>query len=481
MESVCYGTILENTGGRKTNIIGAFLETGKQTIGRVSSFFRGRTSAILEGNPSVSSPTSVANMPESAFVVSAVQTLPTVVTRRESTLSRVEKLNGGLSFEQKVLYRKYRDGLVQNRTRFDIVEIAGKESFIFDVLTRVMRRFVHDGDQEFLTKFIPLREPFFEYITHVIFVLRQAIIGSVVPTNIEMNCIRAILSDERVKKYMVEALNEDDSHSRIQALRAPKLLTRQHPIIQQLIGKDSVLSDGALTSLFDSFSQYFPTNLEKQPEMEVFEEERVANKVIPFIPAPRTTLAPASVPQNTNISVASFKNATVAARAKQNLRMWNELPIRGVGRQFFLTNARDFHSILPENETFPHLIKKNGPCTYSVEKLPISDYMAGLAGKKSFEQMLRKIFKASDLKKFNTRPDLRIPAAILLDIMDNTPITSGEMEFASEVLTDTLFVQTFVEAFGKLQSDSRIGEFNMVKYPHANADTILGFFQKKLR
>lgn len=132
------------------------------------------------------------------------------------------------------------------------------------------------------------------------------------------------------------------------------------------------------------------------------------------------------------------------------------------------------------DDTFPRIARKHGPCTYSVEKLSVNKYMAELAGKKSFEHMLRGIFKTTKLKSFNSRLDVRIPAAILLDIMDGSPLASEEMDFISEVLANVTFIQAFGKALGDLQSDSRIGDFNIVKHPHINTNTFFRFFQKKL-
>lgn len=412
-----------------------------------------------------------------------VRTFPTITTRKEPTLLRAEKLNRGLSTEQKELYRNYRKGLSKDEENFSIARLALSETFIFDTLSRVLKKIaqkaLQEEDKEALGKFIPPKEPVLRYIAHIIFVLRQTIIGSVVPTETEARYIRAILSDEQMKEYMIEALGEKDSHARIQALRAPKILAIQHPIIQSLVGDDISLSQGALTHLFGNFSQYFPTNMEEQTKaVAITERDFDSDKVIQLVPALRLVTF-VTAPKKQNV-VTPFRTATALARMEQNSHMWHELPIGEITKKFSFTNIRDFHAILPLNDAFPHIIRKHGPCTYSVKKVSLDSHIAMLAGEKSFERTLRNIFKTAELKKFNTRPDVRIPAAILLDLMDGTTLASGEIEFVSEILANATFIQTFGMALGKLQSDSRIGDFNIVKYPHLNTDAILHFFQKKL-
>lgn len=95
--------------------------------------------------------------------------------------------------------------------------------------------------------------------------------------------------------------------------------------------------------------------------------------------------------------------------------------------------------------------------------------------------MLRGVFKTPELKQFNSRPEIRIPAAIFSDIMDGTPILWEERVLVSEVLSNKTFARVFTEAFEKLQSDPRIGTFNIIRYPHVNGKTILSFFENKMQ
>jgi len=105
------------------------------------------------------------------------------------------------------------------------------------------------------------------------------------------------------------------------------------------------------------------------------------------------------------------------------------------------------------------------------------DHMAELAGKKAFEQTLRRVFKTAKLKGFNDRPNVRLPAAIILDLMDKTRhhlVSSEERVFIfDEVLINEDFVSLLAQAFQKLQADTRLGAFSIAKYPHMSTDNIL--------
>ena len=493
-------TSIGNIQEGKPNILESILETGKQTIGRLRSFFSGKTDAILEGNPPPSFTLKVPNQPTqkpatpysvvSNKVVSSesldftARTHSSAQPKRESTSIRVEKLNGGMSAEQKELYRNYRKGLSKDDENFSIARLALSETFIFDTLSRVLKKIaqkaLQEGDQEALSKFIPPEEPVLRYITHIVFVLRQTIVGSVVPTETEMRYIRAILSDEQIKEHMVASLGEKDSHARVQALRAPKVLAIQHPIIQSLIGKDAALSKNSLVHLFGNFSQYFPEDREIQRENQEKIEEK-SDDVSSFIPMSLRKKATTTEEEKLSAIIIPFQNAVTMEREKQNLSIWNKMSVDDTPEKISLSNTKDFSALIPIGETFPHIVQKHGPSTYSVEKLSISDYMAKLSQKKSFDHMLRSIFKTPELKEFNSRPEIRIPAAILSDIMDGTAISWEERTLASEVLSNGTFARIFMGAFEKLQSDPRIGTFNMIRYPHLNGKTILSFFENKLQ
>ena len=95
--------------------------------------------------------------------------------------------------------------------------------------------------------------------------------------------------------------------------------------------------------------------------------------------------------------------------------------------------------------------------------------------------MLRSTFRTDDLKIFNARPEIRIPAVILLDIMDGTPVSRKETNFISEVLSDVNSIQTLDTSFRKLQADSRIGDYNLIKYPHVNTNIIVSFFRNEIK
>jgi len=143
---------------------------------------------------------------------------------------------------------------------------------------------------------------------------------------------------------------------------------------------------------------------------------------------------------------------------KQNNSLWNELLVGETRQGFVFNNAQEFHALRPIDSTFPQITKK-----------------------KSFERMLRSTFRTDDLKIFNARPEIRIPAVILLDIMDGTPVSRKETNFISEVLSDVNSIQTLDTSFRKLQADSRIGDYNLIKYPHVNTNIIVSFFRNEIK
>ncbi|EKD44476.1 MAG: hypothetical protein ACD_71C00124G0003 [uncultured bacterium (gcode 4)] len=493
-------TNLRNIQERETNILDDILEMGKQKIARLRSFFSWKTDAILKGDSSPSFTLKVPNQSTQKPVIPysvvsskvlksesldfTVRTHSSAQQKREPTSIRVEKLNGGISAEQKELYKNYRKGLSKDDENFSIARLALSETFVFDTLSRVLKKFaqkaMQENDQETLSRFIPPKEPILRYIAHIIFVLRQTIIGSVIPTETEVQYIRAILSDEQIKEHMVASLGEKDSHARVQALRAPKVRAIQHPLIQSLVGNDTALSEKSLGHLFGNFSQYFPENTEMQRENHEKIEEK-SDDTSSFIPMSLRKKTTVTEEEKLSAIIIPFKNAITMEREKQNLSIWNKMSLWDTPEKISLSSTKDFFALVPIDETFPHIVQKHGPCTYSVEKLSIGDYMTKLSQKKSFDHMLRGVFKTPELKQFNSRPEIRIPAAIFSDIMDGTPILWEERVLVSEVLSNKTFARVFTEAFEKLQSDPRIGTFNIIRYPHVNGKTILSFFENKMQ
>lgn len=175
---------------------------------------------------------------------------------------RTEKLNGAVSIEEKRQYRKHREDLIKNQKRSEITDFALREGFIFELLTQVLNGLILSKDREFDKECTQLKKSSLGTVNHLIFILRQSIIGSAVPNKEEIKNIRSILVNERVREALFSAFNEKHPHARIQALRAPSLLVRQSDIIQSLMKNDSKIFHSTLDNLFLHFAQFFPENMD---------------------------------------------------------------------------------------------------------------------------------------------------------------------------------------------------------------------------
>ncbi|PIQ42139.1 hypothetical protein COW06_00760 [Candidatus Gracilibacteria bacterium CG12_big_fil_rev_8_21_14_0_65_38_15] len=425
-----------------SKIIDSILEIERRIICRIQYLFGKRVNTILDTS-NVSQPTSY----EQSSIVQ-----PTV------RFQRTEKLSGAVSTEEKKQYRKYREDLVKNQKRSEITNFALREGFIFELLTQVMNGLILSKDKEFDKESVRLKKSSFGTVNHLIFTLRQTIIGSAIPNKEEIKSIRSILGNEKVREALFKAFNEKHPHAHIQALRAPNLLARQSDIIQSLMKSDPKIFHSTLDNLFLHFTQFFPENMDIFLDDDFSKGDSNYKNVVQF----------------------SSINPT-AVRMKQNSFLWNELLVGETKQGFVFNNAQEFHALRPIDSTFPQITKKNGPQSYSLRKVKVGSYMQELAKKRSFERMLRSTFRTDELRDFNARPEVRIPAAILLDIMDGTPISHKETSFISEVLSNANSIQTLDTSFRKLQIDSRIGDYNLIKYPHVNTDIIVSFFQNKLK
>jgi len=175
---------------------------------------------------------------------------------------RTEKLSGAVSTEEKKQYRKYREDLVKNQKRSEITNFALREGFIFELLTQVMNGLILSKDKEFDKESVRLKKSSFGTVNHLIFTLRQTIIGSAIPNKEEIKSIRSILGNEKVREALFKAFNEKHPHAHIQALRAPNLLARQSDIIQSLMKSDPKIFHSTLDNLFLHFTQFFPENMD---------------------------------------------------------------------------------------------------------------------------------------------------------------------------------------------------------------------------
>jgi hypothetical protein len=451
-------------------------------------------------------------------------------------VGQVLKLNGGISTEWRETYETHKrellgDIAIPGSGRADTREIASmvrEHRFIFDVLEHVLKYLIANGKHypDFIKKLVKLEiEPVPERATKLMFVLRNTILGNVVPTQKEIRDIRAVLFDSEVflkTETEIRVGKNGNCHPRIQRLRKEGV---EHPVMQRLLNDNSDEKESmpivttALRDIFVQFRLYFPRKFfpedspewpkesmfepdyelpavpeapaaeaaaeesldfvaEKIPETSAAIVEKTVEKPAAVAARKPQVAAPAkTVPDTERQSSVYNLGAIVEAKKDHNVNFWDSLAMGQTGEFPFPFSVNAYYEMIEKKAKgpgIPYVFGTVRKYTYSVEKLSQDEYVTRMIEKKAFQNLLFRLFRKAPLKAFNDAPDVRIPAAVLIDLLQGDKISDAEAKLVSDVLAHTDFAPMLDAELARLKANKNIREFNILKSPCVKAGMVTG-------